>query len=411
MATTTEVGPCDCGAGLATLAMPIGKGAARWCPKCPNKPSNAIKKCECRRKKARFGLPGEDPSEARWCADCPGLVPGAVNIVDAARGADGPQAPAVADPNAKCVCGKATPTLALPIQPKYARWCEECPDKPKNAVPTAGRCECGRRKAPNMGLEGEAPKWCPNCPTKPAEAVVLVEDPVPDEAAPRQSGPQPPQDGSVDPPRNCVCGKTTANLALPIQLWLPKWCSECPERPRNACDIALRCMCQRRKASFALPGEKAQWYVLFRAVQFRQARRCTSLGHSDCVSGGCRCALCTARPEEAVDVRKSRGQQAPESDNRGSGIFDARCACGNPATLALPVYAHLGGKWCPECADKPRNAVTIAARCECGAAKAYLGLLEHYTKGIQGAKWCDKCPNLPAEAVNYKKRPVPEGGL
>lgn len=244
---------CECGKGAALLGLPIGSATARWCPLCPNKAWNAIKRCDCRRKKARFGLPYQELKDARWCADCPSKPVEAVNLeelaaaarvaaADAARAATSSK---IDESSKPCVCGKSLATLALPIQAKLARWCPDCPDRPRNAIPVAGRCSCGRRKA-TLGMPDDGPegaKWCPHCPDKPDGYEVVVQllpiqDPkeFPGPRAGRYTQPPP---APVEP-GPCVCGRTTATLALPIQLWLAKWCPDCPERPRNAVDVAFR---------------------------------------------------------------------------------------------------------------------------------------------------------------------------
>jgi len=255
--------PCKCGRGAATLSLPIGGVNPRWCSACPSKPWNAIKRCECQRKKARFGPPGGDPSSARWCSDCPARPPNAVNVTDApARAltaAAGPRdgCPAPAEPG-PCVCGRGRATLALPIQSKLARWCPECPTRPHNAIVAAGRCECGRRRA-TLGPPGGGPKdarWCPHCPGRPSSCVPVADAAEAKQAPPTARGPP---DGAAPEPGPCVCGKATATLALPIQMWLAKWCPDCPGRPRNAISSALRCACGRRKATLGLPDGPVRW--------------------------------------------------------------------------------------------------------------------------------------------------------
>ena len=241
--------PCECGKGIAFLGLPIGSATPRWCLQCPNKAWNAIKRCECRRKKARFGLPGQDLKDAVWCADCPGKSPDATNLEDAAaaarvaaaKAADAARLEAAEEPK-PCVCGKSLATLALPIQAKLARWCPECPDRPRNAIPVAGRCHCGRRKAslglPDTGPEGA--KWCEHCPDKPEGLVTLIDHTPAKVDSPARGRYSQPPPAPVEP-GPCVCGKETATMALPIQLWLAKWCPHCPERPRNAVNVKFRC--------------------------------------------------------------------------------------------------------------------------------------------------------------------------
>eukprot|EP00193_Tetraselmis_chui_P007072 CAMPEP_0177765878 /NCGR_PEP_ID=MMETSP0491_2-20121128/8221_1 /TAXON_ID=63592 /ORGANISM="Tetraselmis chuii, Strain PLY429" /LENGTH=372 /DNA_ID=CAMNT_0019282245 /DNA_START=121 /DNA_END=1240 /DNA_ORIENTATION=+ len=316
LAAATGPGPCDCGLGFAVLSMPIGRGVPRWCNSCPNKPWNAIRRCECNRKKARFGFPGQDASNALWCADCPSRPPGAVNVVDVAPSPVALQAAQEVEADRTCMCGKGKATLALPIQPKGARWCTECPDRPRNAIPVAGRCVCGRRKA-TLGAESDGPrgaKWCEFCPSKPDWAISVVDKSVEGAEKSTALASQAAAERRSTPPTVCACGKTTASLALPIQLWLAKWCPDCPQKPRNVVDIAARCECGRRKASLGLPGEGLKW-----------------------------CAVCPNKPEAAAPKETAK-KQGEENGSPAGTPREAVCVCGKAvATLALQFLQIKGG--------------------------------------------------------------------
>jgi len=271
---------CACGKNIAILGLPIGSIFPRWCYDCPTKPKNAIKRCECQRKKARYGISGQDVTMAQWCADCPNKPAEAVNLdEEAASQAKARFSASLPQGGGMCACGKNVASMALPFRATEAeaRWCPECPTRPQNAIPFAGRCPCGRRKA-TMGLPDAGPegaRWCPHCPDLPEGSIELVKIPSPPEPKPRKRSAAPsapPLSASENSrcrfpaaaatePVTCVCGKAVATLALPIQLWLPRWCPECPHRPRNCIEAALRCECGRRRKTLGLPGQPPKWCI------------------------------------------------------------------------------------------------------------------------------------------------------
>uniref|UniRef100_A0A061R214 Uncharacterized protein n=1 Tax=Tetraselmis sp. GSL018 TaxID=582737 RepID=A0A061R214_9CHLO len=117
--------------------------------------------CECGRSQPSFGLSGESRRAARWCAKCPTRPSEAVDVI-----------------NKRCVCGSRRPSFGLPgEQSRQARWCVQCPTKPPNAVDVVSkRCSCGQRQ-PSFGLPGELgrqARWCSKCPSKPSCAVDIV---------------------------------------------------------------------------------------------------------------------------------------------------------------------------------------------------------------------------------------------
>ena len=112
-----------------------------------------------------FGLPGGPTTAARWCSKCPEKPSSAVNVVVSSR---------------RCLCGSSTtPHLGLPGEPATAaRWCSKCPEKPSNAVDIKSRrCLCGSSTNPCFVLPGEpatAARRCSKCPEKPPNAVNVV---------------------------------------------------------------------------------------------------------------------------------------------------------------------------------------------------------------------------------------------
>jgi hypothetical protein len=95
-------------------------------------------------------MPGD--KKARWCLNCPDKPKEAINIV-----------------SERCACGLAQPSFGLPGQSR-AKWCKSCPEKPENSVNVkCKKCACGRTQ-PYLGLPGDKARWCKNCPDKPEEA-------------------------------------------------------------------------------------------------------------------------------------------------------------------------------------------------------------------------------------------------
>jgi hypothetical protein len=138
---------CKCGKAQPSLGL-MGE-TAKWCSKCPDKPSEATnvvsKKCICGKTQPIYGFFGET---AKWCSKCPDKPSEAINVV-----------------SKKCDCGKAQPNFGLPGE--KAQWCSKC--KPDNAIDvTHTKCLCGKAR-PNFGLPGGKSRWCSVC--KPEDAI------------------------------------------------------------------------------------------------------------------------------------------------------------------------------------------------------------------------------------------------
>lgn len=161
---------CVCGADKATFWISgTGPGykVKLWCKDC--RPAEAIDKaktskgrlCVCHKTRPRFGLPGQDQSEAQWCSKC--RPDGAVDL---ARRPDQP----VTIKACRCGSGRV-PTLGLVDSSGKSvfrgpqKWCTRCPDIPPDAFPVGKwRCECGRKQvsgdSPRSASPAAVPEYC-----------------------------------------------------------------------------------------------------------------------------------------------------------------------------------------------------------------------------------------------------------
>lgn len=201
------------------------------------------------------------------------------------------------------------------------------------------RCQCpvgaGQVQA-YLGHPGEGLKWCVKC--KPANHNIK---------------------------NACECGRTKARFGLQEQRAqatklnsVLKWCSKCPNKPKQAVDLtAKRCECGLKQASIGLPGETR-----------RQVRWCAS---------------CPNKPPEAVcHIR---------------GSHKKPCACG---TNMRPRFGLRGEtpKWCAKCPTKPPAAINLCCkRCQCGAAQPTFLMPGDKAKD---ARWCASCK--PVGAVSRR---------
>jgi hypothetical protein len=128
-----------------------------------------------------------------WCKTCPDKPDDAIDIK-----------------NKKCPCGKQK-CYGLPGDKKPS-WCKTCPDKPGDATDIVNKkCICGKR--PQFGLPGGKVLWCKKC--KPYDAVDVGH-------------------------KKCPCGKRPFLTLIGDKI--PKWCSNCPDKPREVFDIVTK-MC------------------------------------------------------------------------------------------------------------------------------------------------------------------------
>ena len=291
----------------------------------------ARKRCECGSHRPTFGLPGASSGlkAARWCSQCPSKPKHAVDVR-----------------NKRCDCGRHQPTFGPPGAPglKAAQWCSQCPSKPKNAVDVVNkRCECGSH-IPTFGPPGGSGRkdawWCCQCPSKPNNAVNVVS-------------------------KRCECGSRQPSFGLPGAIGMKdaRWCSQCPYKPNNAVDVVNKiCECGSHIPIFGPPG----------AFHRKAARWCSQ---------------CPSKPNNAVNV------------------VTKRCECGSHVpTFGLPGGSGLkDSRWCLQCPSKPNNAVDVRSkRCECGSRQPSLGLPG--TIGRNAAKWCSQCPSKPNNAVCVKNK-------
>lgn len=77
---------CECGAAQPSFGFEDkGLRGARWCAKCPSKPSDAVnvrkKMCECRLSAASIAPAGGTYKDARWCSRCPSKPSGLTRCV------------------------------------------------------------------------------------------------------------------------------------------------------------------------------------------------------------------------------------------------------------------------------------------------------------------------------------------
>jgi len=294
---------CVCGADKATFWISgTGPGykVKLWCKDC--RPAEAIDKaktskgrlCVCHKTRPRFGLPGQDQSEAQWCSKC--RPDGAVDL---ARRPDQP----VTIKACRCGSGRV-PTLGLVDSSGKSvfrgpqKWCTRCPDIPPDAFPVGKwRCECGRKQA-SLGLPGGGPsnmRWCIKCPSKPANAVSPWHKP-------------------------CRCGATKPTYAPRGATTVKEavWCTKCPDRPDDAVCFAkkVRCVCGEGVPMYALPDDTQGYKMKPKPIW---------------------CWQCPEKPAEAVNVRIKR------------------CECGAVrAWLADPGCSAL--KYCAQCPNKPDGA-------------------------------------------------------
>jgi hypothetical protein len=116
--------------------------------------------CPCgKSKRPSFGLPGGKPHTAKWCSKCPEKPTEAVDVR-----------------NKRCACGRSYPSYGLPGgNTSTAKWCLKCPSKPDNVVKVhSKKCEC-KMAQPSLGLPGDlSARWCAKCPGMPLNVVKMA---------------------------------------------------------------------------------------------------------------------------------------------------------------------------------------------------------------------------------------------